>query len=214
MDDTKIKILEATERLILDHGWEKVTFRMITAEAGVNLAAINYHFGSKEDLEDALLPRVIGPLDEKRLTRLKEAQAKAAPQDLNVEAVIRCFLEPLLEFSREYPNHFRIVELFFSGIKDKNKIIKHFIGRIDSVNRQFIEAFFKALPGAPREKVLVQYVLLFESSRILLNNDAFTGITESLGLSITRDSFLEEMILLFSAGFRMLEDKDKANDVA
>ena len=110
MDDTKIRILEATERLIMEHGWEKVTFRMITSEAGVNLAAINYHFGSREALEDALLPRLIGPLGEKQLQLLKDAQAKATPKDLELGAVIRCYLEPLLEFSREYPNHFRIIQ--------------------------------------------------------------------------------------------------------
>lgn len=207
MNDTKIKILEATERLIMEHGWGKVTFRMITSEAGVNLAAINYHFGSREALEDALLPRLIGPLDEKRSEQLRNAQLKAAPQDLDLDDVIRCFLEPMLTFSLEYPNHYRMIQRFFSGIKDKNKIKEHFKGSIDLVNQQFVEALIKVLHDASREKILIQYVLLFESSHIMLNNDKFTGITESLGLSMTRESFLEEMILFFSAGFKMLEDK-------
>jgi AcrR family transcriptional regulator len=213
MDNTKEKILQATERLIIEHGWEKVTFRMITSEAGVNLAAINYHFGSREALEDALLPRLIGPLDEKRSERLKEAQTKAAPKDLDMGVVIRCFLEPMLEFSLEYPNHHRMIQSFFSGIKDKNKIKEHFKGSIDLVNQQFVEALFKALPGVSKDKIRVQYVLLFASSHLLLNNEAFAGITESLGLSITIESFFEEMIRFYSAGFRMLEDKDRANDV-
>lgn len=207
MDNTKEKLLQATERLIMEHGWKKVTFRMITSEAGVNLAAINYHFGSREALEDTLLPRIIGPLDEKRSKRLRNAQLKAAPQDLNLDDVIRCFLEPMLAFSLEYPNHHQMIQGFFSGIKDKNKIREHFKGSIDLVNQQFVEALIKALHCASREKILIQYVLLFESSHLLLNNDAFTGITESLGLSITRESFLEEMIQFFSTGFRMLEDK-------
>jgi AcrR family transcriptional regulator len=206
MDNTKTKILAATERLIMEYGWEKVTFRMITSEAGVNLAAINYHFGSREALEDALLPRLIGPLDEKQLQALKKARMKAAPDTPDLESIVRCFLESMLEFSREYPNHHRMIQGFFSGIKNKEKIKEHFKDNIDRVNQEFVETLFKALPGASREKILVQYVLFFESSHIFLNNDAFKGITESLGLSITIDAFLEEMILLFCAAFRMLQN--------
>ena len=191
MDNTKTKILEATEKLIMKYGWEKVTFRMITSEAGVNLAAINYHFGSKDALEDALLPRLIGPLDEKQLERLRRAEEKATPNHLNLQEVIRCFLEPVLEFSQAYPNHFRMIHGFFSGIKDKAKIKKHLLENVNVVSNQFTEAFFKILPDAPREKVLVFFVMLFDSSRIFLNTEIFEGLTESVGLSITKEAFLD-----------------------
>ena len=206
MDDTKIKILEATERLIMEHGWEKVTFRMITSEAGVNLAAINYHFGSKDTLEDALLPRIVGPLDEKQLQALNKEKMKAAPEFPNLENIVRCFLESMLQFSEEYPNHHRMIHGFFSGIKNKEKIKAHFKGQIDVVNQQYAEALFKALPGVSKEKILIQYMMLFETSHIFLNRDAFEGISESLGLLITIDSFLDEMIASFCAGFRMLQN--------
>ncbi len=204
MDNTKTKILEATERLIEEHGWDKVTFRMITAEAGVNLAAINYHFGSRDALEDALLPRIIGPLDEKRLARLNDAQEKAAPNILELADIIRCFLEPLLEYSLEYPNHHRMVLGFFNGIKNKSKIKEHFKGSIDQVNKKYIDALTKTLPGISKEKISIQYVLLFESSHIMLNSEAFIGITESLGLYITKEKFMEEMIRFFVTGFGIL----------
>ena len=213
MDDTKIKMLEATERLIMEYGWEKVTFRMITAEAGVNLAAINYHFGSREALEDALLPRFIGPLDEKQSEQLREAEKKASPNQLELKDIIRCFLEPVLEFSLAYPNHFRMIHGFFSGIKDKSKIKKHILENVNVVSGQFTEALFKTLPDAPREKVLVFFVMLFDSSRIFLNNEVFEGLTESVGLSITKEVFLDDIIALYSAGLRKLIEDAKNSDI-
>ena len=48
--DTRERILDAAESLFLDHGFEGTSMRMITAQAEVNLAAANYHFGSKEAL--------------------------------------------------------------------------------------------------------------------------------------------------------------------
>ena len=51
---TKSLILEATERLVAEHGFESVRLRDITTGAGVNVAAVNYHFGSKDKLFEAV----------------------------------------------------------------------------------------------------------------------------------------------------------------
>jgi len=51
--DTRERILDAAERLFLEHGFDGTSSRMITAEADANLAAVNYHFGGKEGLFQA-----------------------------------------------------------------------------------------------------------------------------------------------------------------
>ena len=48
--DTRERILDAAERLFMAHGYEGTSMRQITGDAAVNLAAVNYHFGSKESL--------------------------------------------------------------------------------------------------------------------------------------------------------------------
>ena len=70
MTDTKEKILDTAERLIGEQGYAATSLRQIIAEAGVNLAAVHYHFGSKEDLLDAVVVRKAGPVNEARLARL------------------------------------------------------------------------------------------------------------------------------------------------
>ena len=79
---TKDRILDAAEALFMEHGFEATSLRAITAAAGVNLAAVNYHFGSKEELFQAVLTRRLDPMNQERVDLLtaleREAGAGAA----------------------------------------------------------------------------------------------------------------------------------------
>ena len=79
--DTRERILDAAEALFVEHGFEATTMRMITGRAGVNLASINYHFGSKEALIQDVFRRRLTWLNEERLNALDrfEKEAKGAP---------------------------------------------------------------------------------------------------------------------------------------
>src|ERR1700761_8308807 len=90
---TKDRILDAAERLVGARGFEATPVRAITAEAGVNLAAVNYHFQSKEALIRAVIARRIAPVNERRLKMLDAAEAGP----LSVEAVIEAFIRPVFE---------------------------------------------------------------------------------------------------------------------
>ena len=65
MNDTKEKILDTAERLIGEQGYAATSLRHIIAQAGVNLAAVHYHFGSKEDLLDAVVARKAAPVNDR-----------------------------------------------------------------------------------------------------------------------------------------------------
>src|SRR5215470_418761 len=79
--DTKTRILDAAEALFTEHGFEATSLRQLTTAAGVNLAAVNYHFGSKEELFQAVLTRRLDPMNQERLDLLtgleREAGSKA-----------------------------------------------------------------------------------------------------------------------------------------
>ena len=75
-DDTKERLLDAAESLFADHGFAATSLRMITSAAGVNLASVNYHYGSKEALIQAVLERRLGPLNRDRLRRLDAIEAE------------------------------------------------------------------------------------------------------------------------------------------
>lgn len=92
--ETTDRILDAAERLLSERGLAGVSLRAVTSAAGVNLAAVNYHFGSKEALVGALLRRRIEPMNRARLERLDELEAQGAP--LELEQVLEAFIAPAL----------------------------------------------------------------------------------------------------------------------
>jgi AcrR family transcriptional regulator len=75
--DTRERILDVAERLFMARGYEGTSMRMITGEAEVNLAAVNYHFGSKEALLREVFRRRLEWLNRERLRALDELEAQA-----------------------------------------------------------------------------------------------------------------------------------------
>ncbi|MDH5211090.1 MAG: TetR/AcrR family transcriptional regulator, partial [Betaproteobacteria bacterium] len=67
LKETQTRILDAAEELFMQHGFEGASMRMLTAQAGVNLAAVNYHFGSKDALIEAVFRRRLDPMNAERL---------------------------------------------------------------------------------------------------------------------------------------------------
>ena len=75
----------------MEHGFEATSLRSITAAAAVNLAAVNYHFGSKEELFQAVLTRRLDPMNQERVALLDRFEHEAAPTPLSCERILsRC----------------------------------------------------------------------------------------------------------------------------
>src|SRR5579871_4058626 len=104
--DTKTKILDAAEKLFGTKGFDATSLRDITTEAEVNLAAVNYHFQSKDSLIDAVIARRVEPVNQRRLELLE-----AAGPNPTVEQILIAFLQPLMQadFSPVYPLMARIL---------------------------------------------------------------------------------------------------------
>src|SRR5215813_9612299 len=103
MIDTKQKILDTAERLFGEHGYAATPLRQVIAEAEVNVAAVHYHFGCKEDLLDAVVMRNATPLTEIRLSRLDCVEETAGDGPIEVEKVLECFLLPAAEMAQHNP---------------------------------------------------------------------------------------------------------------
>ena len=93
---TKDRILDAAESLFMEHGFEATSLRSITASADVNLAAANYHFGSKEELFQAVLTRRLDPMNQERLDLLTALERAAAPGPVTCEQILSAMFVPAL----------------------------------------------------------------------------------------------------------------------
>jgi AcrR family transcriptional regulator len=93
-DDTRERILDAAERLFAQHGIDAVSLREITRAADVNIAAIHYHYGSRDGLVRAVLDRVVVPINRMRMQFLDEARAGQPSGALPVATVLGAFIRP------------------------------------------------------------------------------------------------------------------------
>lgn len=97
---TCAQIRRAAEKIFAEKGYRAMTLREVTAEAGVNLAAVNYHFGSKRDLMAAALQSRIEPVNKKRLSRLSERIAQHAPAPVPLGEIFESLFRPIFETAR------------------------------------------------------------------------------------------------------------------
>jgi len=108
--DTRERILDAAEELFAVQGYHGTSLRAITAAAAVNLAAVNYHFGSKEALLEEVLRRRMLPLNTLRDAALDAVVAKAAASGTrpDVGDIFRAFIAPTVRFcyGESRANHF------------------------------------------------------------------------------------------------------------
>lgn len=94
-ENTRTRILRAAEKIFARGGYRAMTLRQVTEEAGVNLAAVNYHFGSKTNLMRALFRARFEPINRKRLQILDERIAAHAPDPIPLEAIYDALFRPL-----------------------------------------------------------------------------------------------------------------------
>ena len=162
---TKGRILDTAERLFADHGFPATSMRDITQEAGVNLAAVNYHFGSKEALLIAVLERATAPVNRARLERLNALEDDAGDAPVPTEQVVRAFLTPMFtkwcEWGQRDPKFLKLVGRIHAEVDQELRAtcIKQF----DPVLRRFSTAFQRSLPELDAVEVHWRVLFLIES---------------------------------------------------
>lgn len=95
--DTRLRILDAAERLFTEGGEAATSLRAITRAASVNVAAVHYHFGGRDGLLRAVLDRIVGPLNERRFVLLDEAEERHGDGVVPPDELLAAFLRPDLE---------------------------------------------------------------------------------------------------------------------
>ena len=152
--DTKEIILDKAEELFANKGYKGTSLRMITAAAEVNLAAVNYHFGSKEGLVTAVISRRIVPLNEQRCLQLSEVLCKAesAGNRPKLSEVLRAFIEPTLLLPESAPGARNFVALIGRAMADTDETARRiFIKHMGPAIRMFHDALAEALPEMPED---------------------------------------------------------------
>ena len=144
---TRACILDAAEQLFSERGYSGTSLRAIADQAGVNLAAANYHFGSKAQLLEAALQRCVAPVNVERLARLDALQAGG--QTPAAEAIVRALVEPVLRAAATNSAPRLLARIF----AEPKEVSVPLIERTFSVVAQrFLAALQSALPSVDEER--------------------------------------------------------------
>ncbi|MFK2905101.1 TetR family transcriptional regulator [Dyella ginsengisoli] len=177
---TKERILAAAEALFAQRGFDGASLRQLTASAGVNLAAVNYHFGSKEKLVEQVFKRRLDALNQHRLAEL----AKVAGQPgTTLEDVLAAYIRPALELSHE-GNGSLFMRVLARAFAEHDDTLRQFLSEnYGHVMRQFTAEFARLLPHL--EKAELYW-------RIDLVTGALTHAMSGFGMIQRKDNVSEQ----------------------
>jgi AcrR family transcriptional regulator len=140
---TKERILGAAEVLFAQHGFDGASLRQLTTAAGVNLAAVNYHFGSKDKLVEQVFRRRLDALNQHRLAEL--AKVVGQPQT-TLEDVLAAYIRPALELSHD-GNGSLFMRVLARAFAEHDDTLRQFLSEnYGHVMRQFTAEFARLLP--------------------------------------------------------------------
>lgn len=194
---TAERLLNTAERLFAEHGYDGVGMRALADEAGVNLGATTYHYGSKQKLYIETVMRRFRPIGEERIKLLRQAEKEAKGKPVPVETIIDCMLRPPFMTVLAHP--------YFPALLARNlfmppPFMQEFLAKeLPPFNEPFVAALARTLPNLSLEVLQIRDVfaggvLLMVSRQLskmpMRNSPAFCEFV------------LKEMVTFIAAGFR------------
>lgn len=201
-DSTKERLIGAAIELIADRGFDAVSIRDITSAASANLAAIGYHFGSKDDLLETVFERLAQPVNSARADALATYRTARGGRPLELEGVIRTLIEPFVRFTWGDIHGSRIARIiqiaFALGRPEHVRMIQ---AQFDEIAQLFIDAIAEAVPSASRAQCALWYSCAIASLLNIVSDVTRTHRIQRLagdGFRLDQaDEVIEELVAFF-----------------
>ncbi len=133
------------------HGFAGASLRQVTAAANVNLAAVNYHFGSKDNLVEEVFRRRLDELNARRLDALTTAMTSAAPR---LDDVLGAFIKPALELSLDHGGGHAFMRVLARAYAEHDERLRRFLSdNYGHVLREFAVAIGRPPPHLDKEEL-------------------------------------------------------------
>lgn len=202
---TKARLMEVAERLFAERGFDVVSLRQITSQAGTNLAAVNYHFGSKEELILAIVRRWVEPLNRNRLKLLRvigdemlREGRRAAPAE-----IVEAFLRPVLELHHGSEQSKRVFLRLLGRcmLETRRDVSEALLKEFRPVYDAFAEAFRCSLPHLSAQEITMRMMFMAGAmAHSTLNLERFAAIHGRPSAAST-EVLLRQMVEFAAAGF-------------
>ncbi|HJU38295.1 MAG TPA: TetR family transcriptional regulator [Tahibacter sp.] len=197
---TKERILGAAEQLFATHGFAGASLRQVTAAANVNLAAVNYHFGSKENLINEVFRRRLDDLNAHRVEALDKAVARS---DSTLEDMLSAFIRPALDLSLDRSGGGAFIRVLARAFAEHNDALRKFLSdNYGHVMKRFHAAFALRLPNLDKEELYWRLDIIAGALTYAMADFGVikrkTGVTEQTH----RERAVEHLIRFAAAGLR------------
>ncbi|MGW6201665.1 TetR/AcrR family transcriptional regulator [Kribbella sp. NPDC055110] len=206
VETTRERLLNVAEQRFGEGGYEGTSLRAITVAAAANIAAVNYHFGSKEALLRAAVGRAMAPVNTERRRRLDQLEAGAPPTP---EALIRAFVEPGLELVLRRGERGAVIARFIGRIAfDPSRRIRELYAvESQPIESRYLAALQQALPKASPDAVAFGYVnmlglLALHQSQALSPTPGAAGATDTGDPSELAENLVAFLVAAFDHGLR------------
>jgi AcrR family transcriptional regulator len=197
---TKDRLLHAAEELFAQQGFASTSLRQVTSRADVNIAAVNYHFGSKENLVNEVFRRRMDVMSGQRLEALHKATA-AAPGQL--DAILAAFVEPALAMAQDRHGGGAFIRVIARAYAERIDSLRKFLSdQYGHVLREFAKALAACVPQLGKEELY--WRLDFLSGALTYAMADFGLIKRPSGMAETthRQRAAKALIRFAAAGFK------------
>lgn len=201
------RIIAAARDVFIEQGFDLATVREITLRADVNVAAINYYFGSKDELISEVLNIMMEPYTKARVAALEACEAAAAPSLPSLASVAEALVRPMVQFSRDADGARPLTRLILQiRSRPREMTTRFFVRRVDPVVFRFIDAFGRAQPHLTRADLFWRYNFAIGAvMQVLIDSDHATYRLKQLsgGLCDTDDDeqIISQLVAFVCAGF-------------
>jgi len=205
MIGTKERILDAAEFLFGENGYSATSLRHIISEAGVNLAAIHYHFGSKQNLLDQVVLRKAELINQRRLELLEQFEMEAAPQPPSIEKILEAFILPIM-LAGKSPDFIRLLGRVHAEGLMPEIARRQFQPMLD----RFLSAMSRALPEMSREELAwkVHFTLGAMAHMLSVRSEILAEAPPKLSIDVAR-----HLVAFAGNGFRAVAGPEKEIEV-
>jgi AcrR family transcriptional regulator len=203
--ESKRRLLDAAEQLFADKGFEVVSVRDITQLAEANVAAVNYHFGSRDGLIALVVTRYITPVNEERLVRLEALERKWSGKAVPLEEIIDALVRPLAGIVQKS----ELSERLFCKLMGRifslqgNGFPEAVETQMRHLSDRFIRSFTKSLPSVSQEELIWRtHFVIGSMIHTLMNQDMLHRLTNGASGTPTMEATLGRFIRFAAAGLR------------
>ncbi len=204
--ETVERILDAAEQLFAEKGFAETSLRLITSKAGVNLAAVNYHFGSKKALIQAVFSRFLGPFCASLEKELDRRQAKPEAQHATLEDLLHLLVSQAMAV--KHAQRQRPVDLHAlarPGLQPEPGHLRKYLEEVyGKVFRRYMLLVNEAAPKLPPIELFWRVHFMLGAAAFSMSGiKALRAMAETdFGVNTSTEQVMHLMVPFFAAGMR------------